>query len=411
MASLLTILQSPGLNWLIVTQKLLNGVNHFSMLAIPFFILAGDIFSTGGVSGRLLYLANRLVGRFTGGLSMVATLAAAFFGAISGSSAATTAAIGGIMIPSMKKAGYARDYSAAVVAASGLLGIIIPPSGTMLMYAVIANVSILEMFTGGVIPGIIMALSLMAVEYFRAKKRGYGQSQFEIEEFKNKRRSSIIFESFAALLSPVIILGGIYAGVFTATEAAGVAVLYGLLVSYFLYKQLRLKDLYKNCVSAGISTSMIMFLIGSAAVFGWVLTVQQVPTKIVSAIRAFTDSPYTVLLLCNLVLLVAGALLDNPAAITLLTPVLVPLVKSYGIDPTFFGLIMIINLAIGQITPPIGMNLFVAANISGIKVEKIVVQVIPFLLVLVVDLFIFTYVPQLVTFLPSLMGKMPLRPY
>ncbi|MDR2180181.1 MAG: TRAP transporter large permease [Synergistaceae bacterium] len=410
-ASLLTILQSPGLNWLIVTQKLLNGVNHFSMLAIPFFILAGEIFSTGGVSGRLLYLANRLVGKFTGGLSMVATLAAAFFGAISGSSAATTAAIGGIMIPSMKKAGYDNDYSAAVVAASGLLGIIIPPSGTMLMYAVIANVSVLEMFTGGIIPGILMAFSLMAVEYFCAKKRSYGQSSFEIEEFRNKKRSTIIFESFAALLSPIIILGGIYAGVFTATEAAGVAVLYGLLVSCFLYRQIKLKDLYRNCVSSGISTSMIMFLIGAAAVFGWVLTVQQVPTKIVSAIRTVTSSPHMVLLLCNLVLLVAGALLDNVAAITLLTPVLVPLIKSYGIDPTFFGLIMIINLAIGQITPPIGMNLFVAANISGSKVEKIVGQVVPFLLVLIVDLFVFTYVPQIVTFLPSLVGKMPLRPY
>ncbi len=410
-ASLAVLISSQGLNWMIVSQKLLDGVNHFSMLAIPFFMLAGEIFSTGGVSSRLMYLANRLVGRFTGGLSMVATLAAAFFGAISGSSAATTAAIGGLMIPSMEKAGYAKDYSSAVVASSGLLGIIIPPSGTMLTYAVIANVSILEMFTGGIIPGCIMALSLMVVEYFRAKKRGYGTSKFEPEELKGKKKGAVIFESFLALLSPVIILGGIYGGAFTATESAGVAVLYGLLVSYLVYKQMRLKDLYRNCVSTGISTAMVMFLIGAAAVFGWVLTVQQVPAMIVHAIQSVTDSPRMVLLLCNLVLFVAGALLDNAAAITLLTPVLVPLVKAYGIDPTYFGLIMIINLAIGQITPPIGMNLFVAANISNIGVEKIVKQVIPFLLVLILDLFIFTYVPQIVTFLPHLVGNMPLMPY
>jgi C4-dicarboxylate transporter DctM subunit len=199
--------------------------------------------------------------------------------------------------------------------------------------------------------------------------------------------------------------------VFTATEAAGVAVLYGILVSYFIFKQLRLKTLYKNCVNSGISASMIMFLIAGAAVFGWLLTVQQVPTKVVSAIQSLTDSPHMVLLLCNLVLFVAGALLDNAAAITLLTPVLVPLVKSYGIDPTFFGLIMIINLSIGQITPPIGMNLFVAANISGVSVEKIVKQALPFLLVLIINLFIFTYVPQIVTIIPSIVGKMPLMPY
>jgi len=410
-ASLLVILRTEGLNWLIVTQKLLGGLNHFSMLAIPFFILAGEVFSTGGVSSRLLYLANRLVGRFNGGLSMVATLAAAFFGAISGSSSATTAAIGGLMIPSMEKAGYDRDYSAAVVASSGLLGIIIPPSGTMLMYAVIADVSILEMFTGGIIPGLLMAISLMIVEYFRAKKRGYGKSVFEVEEFKHKKKASVIFESFAALLSPFIILGGIYSGVFTATEAAGVAVLYGVLISYFLYKQLSFKSLVKSCISSGISASMIMFLIGAAAVFGWVLTVQQVPARLVEIIRSVTDSPYVVLLLMNLVLFIAGALLDNVAAITLLTPVIVPLVKSYGIDPTFFGLIMIINLAIGQITPPIGMNLFVAANISGIGVERVVKHALPFLLVLVIDLLIFTYVPQLVTWLPSIVGSTPLTPY
>ncbi|BDF68098.1 hypothetical protein CE91St43_20700 [Oscillospiraceae bacterium] len=401
-ASLLTILAGGSLNALIITQKLMGGVNKFSLLAIPMFSLAGEIMSIGGTSDKLIYLANKVVGRFRGGLAMVATLASMFFGAISGSATATASAIGGIMVPPMERAGYRRDFSAAVIASSGLLGLIIPPSGTMLMYAIVADVSVLEMFTGGIIPGIIMGISLMIVEFFVSKKQGYGKSTFELEEFKTQKKSKIIVHSFLALLSPVIILGGIYSGKFTATEAAGVSVLYGLLIGYFVYKQLTFKDAFNACVKTGISSSTILFLIGAASVFGWMLTMQQIPTMITKAIQGLTSSPRVVLLLCNLALLVAGALLDNVAAITLLTPVLVPLVKAYGIDPTFFGIIMIINLSIGQITPPIGMNLFVAANIANVKLEAVIRQVIPFLLVLIFDLFLFTYVPGIVTFLPGL---------
>lgn len=402
-ASLLTIVTEGAFNALIVTQKLMGGVNKFSLVAIPMFTLAGEVMSIGGVSDKLIYLANKVVGRFRGGLAMVTTLACMFFGAISGSATATAAAIGGIMVPPMERAGYRRDFSAAVIAASGLLGLIIPPSGTMLMYAIVADVSVLEMFTGGILPGIIMGLSLMVVEFFVAKRQGYGKSVFELEEFQNQSKTKIIIHSFLALLSPVIILGGIYSGKFTATEAAGIAVLYGVLVGYFIYKQLSLKEAFNCCIKTGISCSMILFLIGAAAVFGWMLTVQQIPVLITNAIQGFTSSPAVVLLMCNLALLVAGALLDNVAAITLLTPVLVPLVKAYGIDPTFFGIIMIINLSIGQITPPIGMNLFVSANISNVKLEAVVKQVIPFLLVLIADLFLFTYVPGIVTFLPNLL--------
>lgn len=404
-ASLLTIVTEGAFNALIVTQKLMGGVNKFSLVAIPMFTLAGEVMSIGGVSDKLIYLANKVVGRFRGGLAMVTTLACMFFGAISGSATATAAAIGGIMVPPMERAGYRRDFSAAVIAASGLLGLVIPPSGTMLMYAIVADVSVLEMFTGGIVPGIVMGLSLMVVEFFVAKKQGYGKSVFELEEFKNQNKAKIIIHSFLALLSPVIILGGIYSGKFTATEAAGIAVLYGVLVGYFIYKQLSLKEAFNCCIKTGVSCSMILFLIGAAAVFGWMLTVQQIPTMITNAIQGITDSRYVVLLLCNVALLIAGALLDNVAAITLLTPVLVPLVKSYGIDPTFFGVIMIINLSIGQITPPIGMNLFVSANISNVKLEAVVKQIIPFLLVLIADLFLFTYVPGLVTFLPNLLLK------
>ena len=239
-ASLLTIVTEGAFNALIVTQKLMGGVNKFSLVAIPMFTLAGEVMSIGGVSDKLIYLANKVVGRFRGGLAMVTTLACMFFGAISGSATATAAAIGGIMVPPMERAGYRRDFSAAVIAASGLLGLIIPPSGTMLMYAIVADVSVLEMFTGGIIPGIIMGLSLMVVEFFVAKRQGYGKSVFELEEFQSQSKTKIIIHSFLALLSPVIILGGIYSGKFTATEAAGIAVLYGVLVGYFVYKQLSL---------------------------------------------------------------------------------------------------------------------------------------------------------------------------
>lgn len=403
--SLLTILKSGAFNSLIISQKILKGAGSFGLLAIPLFTLAGDVMTRGGVSDKLIYLANKVVGRFKGGLAMVTTLACAFFGAISGSSPATTSAIGGLMIPQMVKSGYDRDFSAATVAASGLLGIIIPPSTTMLMYALIADVSIAKMFLGGFIPGIIMAVSLMIVEYVVAKKRNYGSSQFELEEFKGQKKGVILFQSFLALLSPFIILGGIYGGIFTATEAAGVSVAYGALVGYFIFKRLSLRQFFRSCIETGVSTSVILFLIGAAAAFGWLLTVLQLPTLLTNTIRSITDSPAVVLLMCNIALLIAGALLDNAAAITLLTPVLVPLVKSYGIDTTFFGLIMIINLSIGQITPPIGMNLFVSANISGVRIEKIVRQVVPFILVLLVDLFVFTYVPGIVTFLPNLLMK------
>lgn len=400
-ASLLTILQGGTLNALIITQKLLSGVSKFSLLAIPMFTLAGEVMTLGGVSDKLIYLANRVVGRFKGGLSMVTTLACMFFGAISGSATATAAAIGGIMVEPMEKAGYKKEYTAAVIASSGLLGLIIPPSGTMLMYAIVADVSVLEMFTGGIIPGIIMGLSLMVVEYFRAKRNGYGTSELDIAEFHTQSKAKIVIQSFLALLFPVIILGGIYSGKFTATEAAGVSVLYGFIIGYFVFKQLNIKKAYEACVKTGVSTSMILFLIGAAAVFGWMLTMQQIPNQIVAAISGITDSPAVVLLLVNLALFVAGALLDNVAAITLLTPVLVPLISAYGIDKTFFGIIMIINLSIGQITPPIGMNLFVSSSICEVRLEKVIRQVLPFLAVLIVDLFLFTYIPGIVTVLPN----------
>jgi C4-dicarboxylate transporter DctM subunit len=404
-ASWLTIVVGGTFKTIIVAQKIMDGVNKFSLLAIPMFTLAGEIMTLGGVSDKLVFLANKIVGRFKGGLSMVTTLACMFFGAISGSATATAAAIGGMLCDPMEKSGYPRDYTAAVIGSSGLLGLIIPPSGTMLMYSIIADTSVIRMFTSGIIPGIIMGVSLMAVEWYRAKKHGYGEGNVEISDYQGISKTRLIVYSFLALMSPAIILGGIYSGKFTVTEAAGVSVLYGALVGYLIYKKLTLRNILDACRNTGIGSAMILFLIGAASIFGWMLTVQQIPNKLVTLISGVTTSPAVVLLLCNIILLVAGALLDNVAAITLLTPVMVPLVKAYGIDPHFFGLIMIVNLSIGQITPPIGMNLFVASNICGVKVDKTIKQNWPFIITLVIDLFLFTYVPALVNFLPNMILK------
>ena len=402
LATILSMLTAGDINARpAITQTMFTSLDSFPLLALPLFTLSGELMEVSGISERLVRFMRMCFRKLPAASACITTISSAFFGAISGSATATAAAIGGIMVEPMEKAGYKKEYTAAVIASSGLLGLIIPPSGTMLMYAIVADVSVLEMFTGGIIPGIIMGLSLMVVEYFRAKRNGYGTSELDIAEFHTQSKAKIVIQSFLALLSPVIILGGIYSGKFTATEAAGVSVLYGFIIGYFVFKQLNIKKAYEACVKTGVSTSMILFLIGAAAVFGWMLTMQQIPNQIVAAISGITNSPAVVLLLVNLALFVAGALLDNVAAITLLTPVLVPLISAYGIDKTFFGIIMIINLSIGQITPPIGMNLFVSSSICEVRLEKVIRQVLPFLAVLIVDLFLFTYIPGIVTVLPN----------
>lgn len=399
-ASLLGIAFKTSIPTFIVAQRMVGGINKFPILALVFFMLAGNVMTEGGVSRRLVQFANAFVGKVSGGLAIVSTLAAMFFGAISGSSTATTAAIGSIMIPYMKEAGYKQEFSAAVIACSGLLGLLIPPSGTMILYAIIADVSVLRLFIAGIIPGIIMGLSLMAMEYVISRKKGYKAHVVQDEGISKVR---IFRDSFFALLSPIIILGGIYSGIFTPTEAAGVAVFYGLIVGVFIYRSISLKKLFRACYSSALSSAVILFLISTASIFAWLLATQQIPQQLIRIVTSFSSDPRIILLLVNVGLLIAGTFLDNVAAITLLTPILHPLIVSLGIDPVFFGVIMIANLAIGQVTPPVGMNLFVASNITKIPIEKIAKEALPFLIVLLIDLFLITYVPQLVTFLPDLL--------
>ena len=384
---------------IVVVQRMFTSVDSFSFMAVPFFMLAGAFMSAGGVTKRIVDFSMALVGALAGGLALVVAVAGMFFAALSGSSAATTAAIGSAMIDEMEKRGYPRSFAAAVVASGGTVGIVIPPSITMVVYGSIANTSIADLFLGGFAPGILMGLSMCLVSWIIAKKQGYkGEGQFSIMRALRSFR-----ECFWALMMPVIILGGIYGGIFTPTEAAAVAAVYGALVGFFVYKELTFKDIPKTLLSAAYNTTMIMFVVGAANVFGWILTNAQVPHALAQNFTHLTDSPIVFLMLVNLLLLFIGTLINASAAVVILTPILLPVALSMGIDPMFFGVLMVVNLAIGCITPPVGLDLFIVSSITGISIDKVTAKVMPYLLILLVDLVILTYIPSIITFLPNML--------
>ena len=384
---------------IVVVQRMFTSVDSFSFMAVPFFMLAGAFMSAGGVTKRIVDFSMALVGALAGGLALVVAVAGMFFAALSGSSAATTAAIGSAMIDEMEKRGYPRSFAAAVVASGGTVGIVIPPSITMVVYGSIANTSIADLFLGGFAPGILMGLSMCLVSWIIAKKQGYkGEGQFSIMRALRSFR-----ECFWALMMPVIILGGIYGGIFTPTEAAAVAAVYGALVGFFVYKELTFKDIPKTLLSAAYNTTMIMFVVGAANVFGWILTNAQVPHALAQNFTHLTNSPIVFLMLVNLLLLFIGTLINASAAVVILTPILLPVALTMGIDPMFFGVLMVVNLAIGCITPPVGLDLFIVSSITGISIDKVTAKVMPYLLILLVDLVILTYIPSIITFLPNML--------
>ena len=384
---------------IVVVQRMFTSVDSFSFMAVPFFMLAGAFMSAGGVTKRIVDFSMALVGALAGGLALVVAVAGMFFAALSGSSAATTAAIGSAMIDEMEKRGYPRSFAAAVVASGGTVGIVIPPSITMVVYGSIANTSIADLFLGGFAPGILMGLSMCLVSWVIAKKNGYkGEGQFSLMRALRSFR-----ECFWALMMPVIILGGIYGGIFTPTEAAAVAAVYGALVGFFVYKELTLKDIPKTLLSAAYNTTMIMFVVGAANVFGWILTNAQVPHALAQNFTHLTNSPIVFLMLVNLLLLFIGTLINASAAVVILTPILLPVALTMGIDPMFFGVLMVVNLAIGCITPPVGLDLFIVSSITGISIDKVTAKVMPYLLILLVDLVILTYIPSIITFLPNML--------
>lgn len=384
----------------IVAQHMFAAVDSFSFLAIPFFMLAGAFMSYGGVTKRLINFAHSLVGSFKGGLAQVVAVSGMFFGAISGSSAATTAAIGAVMIDAMEEKGYEKEFTAGVVAAGGMVGIIIPPSITLVVYGVIAGVSIGELFLGGFGPGLLMGVLMCILSYFICKKRGWGGEG----KFKIGNVFKAFLDSFWALLMPVIIIGGIYGGIFTPTEAAAVACVYGLIIGFFVYKELKIRDLPKIISKAVYSTTVIMFIVAAAKVFGWILTNAMIPQQIGAFITAIAPNRIVFLIYMNIILLVLGTMVNPSAAVVILTPILLPTVIQFGISPIFFGVLMVVNLAIGNVTPPVGLDLFVVSAVTGISIDRIARAMFPYLLILILGLIIVTYVPDIIMFLPNLLS-------
>lgn len=395
--SSLVVVYLDGISLQIAAQRMFAGLNSFTLMAIPFFIFAGDLMLVGGSSKRLIEMAKKLVGWITGGLPIAGVLASMFFSAVSGSSPATVAAIGGVMIPSLKEAKYSDNFSVGLMCAAGSLGIIIPPSITLLVYGVVAEVSIGKLFLAGVIPGIFIGVVLIGVSYVIAKKQGHQpDKRASLSEVWKATK-----DGFWALMMPIIVLGGIYAGFFTPTEAAAVAIVYSLIIGMFIYKELDVKKLFEVAKKSVVTSSMIMLIISAATIFSWYLTYQQIPTQVASEILKFATQPVIFLLTINLLLLFIGMIMDPSATVLILVPLLLPVAVELGIDPVHFGVIMIVNLAIGMLTPPFGLNLFVASGISKLSLSRVTMGVLPFVGVLIITLLIITFVPQLSLFLPQ----------
>lgn len=396
------ILQTGMTSIDMVTQTMFSTVDNFPLLAVPFFILSGELMSSGGIAVRLIDFAKTLVGHKTGGLGAIAILGCMIFAAISGSGTATAAAIGGIMIPIMIENKYKAEHSAAIVGTAGALGPIIPPSIFFVLYGVIANVSISKLFIGGLLPGILVAAALLIVNFFICKKEGYPKADFKFSwsnVFKEFKRA--IF----ALAAPVVILGGIYGGIVTPTEAAVVGVIYSLIVSMFIYKELTLKDLPAIFMKAGMTAATILIIMGPAALFGKMMAIARIPNLLSEILAGITSSPMLLLLIINVVLLICGMLIEGAAAITILSPLLVPIVTAYGIDPLHFGIIISVNLSAGLFTPPFGLNLFITSKIAGVKFTDTFKYLWPQVFAVLIALAIITCVPALSTLLPSILVK------
>ncbi len=398
-SSMATLQFGSHLPMTLAAQRLFTGTDSFPLMAIPFFMLAGELMESGGISRRLFDFAHALVGFVYGGLAMVAVVAAMFFAGISGAAAADTAAVGAVSIPAMIRKGYAKGFAAAVQAAGGSIGVIIPPSIPMIIFGVVGGVSIGKLFMGGIIPGVLIGGGLMAANFFLSKRAGYGKEPFQ----GFKKVFVTFFAAFWALLMPAIILGGILGGIFTPTEAAVIAVLYGLIVGFGVYRELSISDLPKIFAKAAVSTSTVMLLIATANIFGWILTAQRVPQNVAAYLVSLTTSPvilYALILVC---LLIIGTFMETSASLIILTPVFLPAIHKFGIDPVHFGVVMVTSLSIGMLTPPLGICLFISCNIADIQLHEIVKYIYPFLLIMIGLLLLITYVPDLVMLIPNLM--------
>ncbi len=398
-SSILSLLFFSDFPLIMVTQRMVNAVDSFPLMAVPLFMLAGALMDVGGISKRIVNFAESLVGWLPGGLAAVAVVASMFFAGISGSAAADTAAVGALLIPSMIKKGYKDSFSAAIQASGGSIGVIIPPSIPMIIYGFITGTSISKLFAAGIFPGMLMGLTLILVAIVVSVKRGYGSDvAFSIKNvFKNFK------EAFWSLGAPIIILGGILGGIFTATEAAAVAVIYGFIIGKFIYKELDLKQLPKLLTDSAVIASVILFIISTASIFGWIITMENIPQMIGTYLIHLSKNPVVILLIINLILLIAGTFVETTVSLILLVPIFMPILPQIGIDPIQMGVIIVTNLAIGMLTPPLGICLIVSCGISKNSIIEVSKAIVPFLAALIVDLLIITFWSPITMFLPSLM--------
>jgi tripartite ATP-independent transporter DctM subunit len=385
-----------------VMIQLASGVNKFSLLAIPFFVLAGAIMAEGGMSRRLVAFASVLVGFIRGGLSLVNILASTFFGAISGSSVADTASIGSVLIPEMEKKGYPRAFATAVTVSGSVQAILIPPSHNAVIYSLAAGgtVSIASLFVAGVMPGLLLGLTLAALCLYIARRENYPKG----EVIPLKQALKICVEALWGLMTMVIILGGILSGVFTANESASIAVVWAFFVTMFIYRDYKWRDLPKLVHRTVKTVTVVMILIGFAATFGYLMTLMQIPLKITAFFTSVSDNKYVILMMINVMLLVLGTLMDMSPLILICTPILLPMVKLLGVDPVHFGMIMMVNLGIGLITPPVGTVLFVGSAVSKLPMAAITRAMKPFFVALFFVLMMVTYIPEISLWLPRMMG-------
>ncbi|MCG1008961.1 TRAP transporter large permease subunit [Salinicoccus sp. ID82-1] len=378
----------------LIAQKAFTSLDSFPLLAIPFFILAGVLMGKGGISKRLLDLASTLVGFMTGGLSLVTIVACMFFAAIAGSGPATVAAIGGFMIPAMIAKNYDQGFASAVPATAGSIGVIIPPSIPLVLYGAVGNVSVGALFMAGILPGLLVGVAIMLTAYFISKSKGYKPSE-ENQSFSFKDVLKALYEAKWALLIPVIILGGIYGGIFTPTEAAVTAVVYALIVGIFIHKELDFKAIYDGFMETIIINATTMIIISFSVSFAFFMTLEQIPNSIATYLTNLSSNPVAILLIVILFLLIVGMFIDTISALVVLTPILLPVVTAVGVDPIHFGIILVVALAIGFVTPPLGVNLFVASSVGKVQIEKTTVAVIPFITVMILCLLIIAFIPQI----------------
>ena len=398
-STVITMLFFTDLDVATIPQLIFDGINKFALMAIPMFILAGNLLSKGGSARRIIDFAKSMVGHLPGGLPMSAIFACVIFAAVSGSSPATVVAIGSIMFVAIKEAGYPKEYAVGGITTAGSLGILIPPSVVMIVYGVTAEVSIAQLFMAGVVPGLMLGGMMILQTYIGAKKLGFKATTPEPWSERVKKFG----KAFWALLIVVVVIGGIYGGIFTPTEAAAASAIYALIISLFVYKDIKFKDLWDICLESAITTAMIFFIIANAVVFAYLLTSENIPQTIADSILAANIGKIGFLIIVNVLLFIMGQFMEPSSVVMIMVPLLLPIATALGVDPVHFGILLIVNMEIGMITPPVGLNLFVASGLTGMNLKDVIVSCLPWTLTLFIGLILVTYIPEISLWLPRLM--------